>query len=183
MCPTEIDGVYNGAIETDGIAQHLVVANTPALEMQTWTLAAWVWSDAPPTTFLTIVGKPVGVEVANSYELGMNTSGMVSRVVAGWSDDVESQGLSVPLPAFQEWFHVTATLSETSATLYLDGEVVDEEALIVVPAFDESPLYIGADVDSLAVDNFFSGRIDDLRLYRRALTAEEIAVVMAGENL
>jgi len=181
--PGTADGVYGNAIETDGVGQHLVVANTPQFTMPTWTLATWVWSGAPPTSFVTILGKPVGVGVANSYEIGMNTSGMVTRIAAGWSDDVLSQGLGVTLPGSQEWFHVAATFSDTTGTLYLDGEIVDEEPLTVVPAFDDSDLYIGADVDNEALDNFFSGRIDDMRIYQRALTADEVAVIMAGENL
>lgn len=182
-CPSLVGGVYEDAIGTDGAGQHLVVAQTPALTTQTWTLAAWVWSDAAPTTFETVVGKPLGVGVANSYELGVSTSGMTPRIVAGWSDDLTAQGLSVPLPAQQQWFHVVATLSDTAGTLYLDGEVVDEEALVVTPAFDDSDLYIAADVDNLVVENFFFGRIDDLRIYRRALTIDEVAVIMTGENL
>ncbi len=182
-CPTILDGVYGGAIETDGAGQHLVVANTPTLATQTWTLAAWVFSEAPPSTFVTVVGKPLGVGVANSYEMGMSLAGTNTRVAAGWSSTSASQGLSLTLPASQEWFHVAATLSDTSATLYLDGEVVDQEAVTVVPSFDDSDLYIGADVDNLTVENFLAGRIDDLRIYRRALTEDEVAVIMNGENL
>jgi len=67
--------------------------------------------------------------------------------------------------------------------MYLDGELVDEEVVTVVPAFDESNIYIGADVDDEVLENFFFGRIDDLRIYRRALSSEEVAIVMTGDNL
>lgn len=172
-----------GAIETDGIAQHLVVANTPQFTTQTWTIAARVWSGETPTTFETVVGKPLGEGVANSCELGMNPSNESTGVVSGWSDGLASQGLAVALPASQEWFHGTATLSDTTATLYLDGEVVDEEVLAIIPALDDNELHIGADIDDQVLNSFFVGRIDNLRIYRRALSVDEVSMIMTGENL
>ena len=181
-CPTTVDGVFSSAMQTDGVGQHLVVANAPAFETQMWTLATWVWSEGPPASFVTLIGKPVGVGFSNSYELGLNSTDEVTRFVAGWSDDDTAQSFSSELPASQQWFHVAATLSETTATLYLDGAVVNEQALTVSPAFDDNSLYIGADLDLQLVDNFFAGRMDDVRIYGRALDADEVAAVMAGES-
>ncbi|MBV1862703.1 MAG: LamG domain-containing protein [Nannocystaceae bacterium] len=182
-CPGILDGIYASAIETDGVAQHLVVADAPAFTTQTWTLASWVWFAAPPTSFKTILAKPIGIDTANSFELGMSLSGTNSHLVAGWSDDLAFQGMTAPLPPSQQWFHMAATLGEKTATLYLDGELVLEETVTVTPAFDESDVYIGADLDDQVLDNFFDGRIDDLRIYARALTADEVVIVMAGDNL
>ena len=119
----------------------------------------------------------------NSYEIGLEPEGESTLVVAGWSDDVATQGLIADLPASQQWFHVAATLTETRGTLYIDGEIAVEQLLTVTPAFDDNDLYIGADMDNKSIDNFFLGRIDDLRIYRRALSIDEVALVMAGENL
>ncbi len=181
-CPALIDGVFGSAVELSGAEQFFTVPDDPAFWTETWALAAWIWMDDPTMLFRTVVGKPVGIDTANSFEIGVLTTSNTT-VRSGWSDDTLSQSSVAPLPGFGQWVHVVAMRSDRTGSLYLDGELVDEEAATVVPAFDGQDVYIGADVDDQVIENFFIGRIDDLRVYRRALTGEEIAVIMAGDNL
>lgn len=57
--------------------------------------------------------------------------------------------------------------------VYVDGlEVVRVPAL--APDYDNSPVTVGADIDEGEVQIPFRGMLDDIRLYARALTADEI---------
>ena len=89
-------------------------------------------------------------------------------------------GGSTPDIAVGEWTHIVANFAESRATndtevlLYVNGEVVDERFPFEfqVPNAGD-PLIIGAhDVNSFA--NFFSGAIDELAIYQRPLTDEEV---------
>ena len=182
-CPAPIEGVYETAVSADGEGQFLVVPNAPEFAIESWTLSAWIWAEVEPTSFWTVVGKPVGILNDNSFEIGISPDGLGTSVGAGWSDGTISQGVGGTLRAIGEWVHVAATLSPETATMYVDGEIVDQEPLTVVPGFDDSDIYIGADIDMELLDNFFYGRIDDVRIYRRALSQEEVLAVMSGANL
>ena len=63
-----------------------------------------------------------------------------------------------------------------SVRLYVDGTVVIEDASAVAGLASDGGLYIGAS-KNLEGGSFFSGLIDDVRIYRRALSAEEIATL------
>ena len=75
-----------------------------------------------------------------------------------------------------EWHHLAYVTSGTAATLYLDGAVTatgDE------PATNRTP--IQAFVGSFdGYRDMFHGAIDELRVYDRKLTAEEVAAIAAG---
>ena len=75
-----------------------------------------------------------------------------------------------------EWHHLAYVASGTMSTLYLDGAVIatgDE------PTTNRTP--IQAFIGSLdGYRDMFHGAIDELRVYDRKFTAEEIAAVAAG---
>ena len=76
-----------------------------------------------------------------------------------------------------EWSHSAVTLGHKTLRVYLNGEVVQEiPNLGGTLSATDLPLRLGAD---RVGSNRFVGLIDDVRLYRRALSADEIAEVMS----
>src|SRR5690606_16962801 len=74
-----------------------------------------------------------------------------------------------PLPAGRH--HVAAIRSGSHLRIYLDGEQVAESSTFETSDFDlsnDQPLQIG-----FGPNQYFCGSMSDLRLYNRALTAEE----------
>jgi len=80
-----------------------------------------------------------------------------------------------------EWVHLAVTFDGTNAVIYLNG--VDEEG--------PKPFSIGPDVDAQVeigytstrpsgIDRTFEGILDEVRIYDKALTVDEIQVVMQG---
>jgi hypothetical protein len=57
--------------------------------------------------------------------------------------------------------------------LYVDGAEVAKDTDVVAGLLPDGDLYFGAGKD-LDAGSFFSGLIDDVRIYNRALSAEEI---------
>lgn len=71
------------------------------------------------------------------------------------------------------WYHIVVTYEEQMFKLYRNGVLVQAQEGNLVTAAEE-PLYIGrksTDEPSF----FFHGKIDDVRIYNRALTAEEVS--------
>jgi hypothetical protein len=73
---------------------------------------------------------------------------------------------------FGEWYHVAATVADGRHTLYVDGvrhDAVEGE----LRSHPEQPLHIGRK-GTAEPHFFFRGAIDDVRIYDRALAAEEV---------
>ena len=83
----------------------------------------------------------------------------------------------------QTWVHIAGTYDGTMARLYVDGQLVDSQALTGRFAADTTPFILGANgngVGDASVTERFPGRIDEVMLYRRALSADEIAMLYDG---
>ena len=86
-----------------------------------------------------------------------------------WSDNV---GCSVSGYFLNNWTHVAFVYGEDYARLYVNGQLEDEKENI--------PNFSGMNVKDLYIGKFrdswypFSGLIDEVRIYNRALTGSEI---------
>jgi hypothetical protein len=75
------------------------------------------------------------------------------------------------LPSQDSWYHIAGTYDGTVMQLFVNGWLAaQQEASLLMTNTYPGPLFIGSKPDS----NFFDGDIDDVRIYGRALTAEEI---------
>jgi hypothetical protein len=84
------------------------------------------------------------------------------------------------------WHFLVGTVDETSVKLYLDGNLIGSKTVdpLETSALKRTmeqttlPVEIGRDLPYLG--RFFSGAIDDVMFYNRALSEEEVKLVMAG---
>lgn len=85
------------------------------------------------------------------------------------------QQLNTAVPATGQWVHVAVTLSGGTGKLYVNGAVATSGAISIKPS-DFSPIrnYIGK---SQWPDPLFNGRIEDFRVYNRALSLAEITAL------
>jgi hypothetical protein len=74
-----------------------------------------------------------------------------------------------------QWHHIGLIWDGSHRTLYVDGVAVAED---IQPGLESSliGLYIGVGKD-YAPNTFFSGLIDDVRIYDKALSPEQIAAL------
>jgi regulation of enolase protein 1 (concanavalin A-like superfamily) len=86
--------------------------------------------------------------------------------------DVEYQ-VNAPALATGQWVHLAATLRDNYMTLYMNGQAVGSAFdLQIAPAdFPATNNYIGK---SQFADPLFNGRVDDFRVYGKALKGAEI---------
>ena len=86
----------------------------------------------------------------------------------GWN------GTAGPAAQLGEWTHVVGTCVNGDKALYVNGRLVGESTAAFV-LNTESPLRIGAGATEGPGDYFFQGMLDDVRIYNRAMSAEEVA--------
>ena len=80
-------------------------------------------------------------------------------------------------PTDGTWMHIAATYDGATIRLYING--IEEGSLVasITIATNDLPLAIGAQSDGI---RFFQGALDQVRVYNRALSAEEIAGLVGG---
>lgn len=176
-CPEAAVGVLGQGVHLDGIDDAIVVPHGPQLEtLDGLTVAVWIRLDEPPVGHRAVLTKPVGAGIDDSWELYFSSSSQVLRfAISTGGVDYDVQ-LSEVFPVAQ-WVHLAGTWDAGVMTLWVDGaEIASLDAPVM--EFDDHPVLVGADDDhDGGLSGHFLGGIDDVRVYRRALAADEIATL------
>jgi len=179
-CPEGVRGAVGGGAWFDGNDDVVTVPHAPWLETnEGFTVAAFLRLDAVPTDFRSVLAKPFGGATSNSWEIYFFYEvlhvGMSGSFGAYW--EVTSPWTFPP----DDWVHVASTWDGAVLTLWLDGEAVGS---VEVPEIllDDQAIRVGADDDHLpqGLIGHFPGGLDDVRVYRRPLAAEELAALAGG---
>jgi beta-glucanase (GH16 family) len=166
-----VEGKVGGALEFNG-ASYVKVPDSAALKVEkAITVAAWIkLADATGeqcvaakgTGFVFFQTKP-GTKPVNVLNIGGGPT-------AHWL----SFPYATEAAAFVGgWHHIAFTYDGTNVTNYMDGKPDGApEALTgdLSPGWD----WLGIGTNGAWADKFFKGAIDDVRIYSRALSADEI---------
>jgi hypothetical protein len=166
-------GRFGNALSFNGSSNYVSVPDSTSLHLTTgMTLEAWVYQ-AINTDYRTVVLKEATGNLA--YALyGASTYGTSAvHRPSSWlgSDDL---GGVAALPA-DTWKHLATTYDGTTWRLYVDGVEVSSKPYTKPIPTSTSPLKIGGNA---LWGEFFSGRIDEVRVYDHGLTAAEVQADM-----
>jgi len=167
-------GIMGGASIFDGIDDYV---ETPFILDPTngsFSVFAWIscWTPGQVIISQSNTAGARGTMQGNTW-LGITPS--EGTLMTGFSDVnfgvLESESI---ITDFQ-WHHVGLVYDMDSLhrRLYVDGVLVAEDTTVVSGASSGGGLYIGASKD-LDAGTLFSGFIDDVRIYKQALGADEI---------
>jgi Concanavalin A-like lectin/glucanases superfamily/Bacterial Ig-like domain len=166
-------GRYGAALTFNGTSNTVAVNDSATLDLTNgMTLEAWVY---PTTTsgWRTVLMKEstgglawtlYGNDNASHPSLTVNTGG-ADQALAGVQ----------PLPA-NTWTFLTGTYDGATMRLYVNGTQVSSRAMTGNLSVTAGALRIGGNA---VWGEYFAGRIDDVRIYNRALTAAEIQTDMS----
>lgn len=152
--------------------------HSPILELATsMTLAAWVRHDTG-TSPQHIVNM---TEFTRGYRLAAWRGNPVGYAGEFYTES-GSQNLvwDGVLPLIDVWTHVATTWDGTTFAIYRNGQLASTRPTFGQIGPSSNDLFIGVlSVSGVPVQGFFRGDIDDVRVYDRALSAEEVAQVVA----
>ena len=164
-------GYDGGALEFDGVGDYVNFTGTSDLPggAAPRTMTGWGRTDsiAGGWRWIAAYGS-AGTGLATF--IGLNGTDLYG---GGYGDDILLSGFW----ELDVWHHISLTYSGTTARLYADGIEVASEAKSWNTSLGRA--HIGRQVNDLA--EFWTGQIDDVRIYDRVLTAEEIQDVMRGD--
>ncbi|MDB6133282.1 MAG: hypothetical protein JWM59_1525 [Verrucomicrobiales bacterium] len=160
---------------------HVRVPASPAFSPARLTLEAWVYPTAAPQGFQAVVSQGSTPERGNTWYLGLENGCPVflSRHVTEEGNALRT-GTALPL---YEWTHLAASFNGSEKVLSVNGKPAAVRTglspLLYSPG--DAPVTIGADRSLDSGTDPFTGHIDEVTLYDRALSETEIlAVVQAG---
>jgi YD repeat-containing protein len=143
------------------------------------TASAWVYLNSAPTGRAAVASRQVGTGSDDHYFLGADgtSARFCVRTGVGFSDCNVGQDLSVGA-----WHHLAGTYDGSNTRLYVDGALAFTSPESGTIASDTTPLIVGGNINSAGgpIEQSWPGIIDNLRLYKTAVTAPEIAL-LAGE--
>lgn len=165
-----------GAFAFDGTI-YVQIPDAPGLQPAQITLEAWVLPTVlSSTSYQTVIGRGSSTAVAEQWWLG------VLNGVPQFFSHASGQSLagSAPIP-LNQWTHLAATFDGATKVLYVNGIQVASQGGLGVLAYAPVPVGIGATWQNNTPTDLFTGLIDEVSLYDRALTPVEIgAIATAG---
>ncbi|MFB6397761.1 LamG-like jellyroll fold domain-containing protein [Polymorphospora lycopeni] len=161
-------GSAGTALQFDGTGSYVDLGNPAALQLagKTYTLEAWINPAAHNGTILAKFDQ--GVQ--GDFIFAVEAAGHLALSQLGSPSTVQS---TRPV-AIGRYTHVAAVVEAGQVRLYLDGEPAGEGSLGATPGLATKVL-IGAQLRNGQPGDFFSGEIDEIRIWSRARSKKELA--------
>jgi hypothetical protein len=166
--PTWTAGRMGSALAFDGVNDSVTIPHSSALDLAgAFSMAAWVNPAASTTNFKSVMVKNYShFFYASSKGYCGNGVVLAGFVGSGTRNNVCDRN---PLPV-NAWTHLAATNDGSVLRLYRNGVMTSSAAVTGAPVASTGTLQLGAS----RYGESFNGKLDDARVYNRALSAAEV---------
>jgi hypothetical protein len=184
---TSILGMVGQAFSFDGTNDFVQIPDAPELNPTNLTIEAWVLfssldSDgsgtSPPGQQYIVFKQNSGGNTSGGYQLGKarTADGDVFSFVVSSAPDQPCSLQSTTLVATSVWYHVAGVRDSNFTGLYVNGELESETNVDFPQDYGTNALFFGSSGDPFW-DSKFAGLLDEVSLYNRALSADEISAI------
>lgn len=171
---TDRNGYANKAYYFDGLDDIIVAPDQSQLHLQDeFTISSWILPETVKSQFIVRKGPVVNGAFATPYALGMSgTRDIVFHLSPnGIYNSIQYRQYRTGI-----WYMLTVVYKNGMASIYINKTLVSQE---VIPTgtfnYDAQPLLIGSRLQQIS--NTFKGKIDEVRIYCKALTAREVGTL------
>jgi arabinan endo-1,5-alpha-L-arabinosidase len=178
-CPEPVTGHLGEALRFDGTSNHVVRIVSPSLytDGQEFTISAWLYLEDPAFDQVALA-RPVNAGSRDSWGFVAWQNGPTCFETTIADDVAEDSCAGVAFPD-GSWIHVAGVTSATSKDLWISGVRVGQNTGVSGVDFDDHDIVIGMDENGGSPAYRWHGKVDEVQLYDRALTTEEIAMLAA----
>ncbi len=168
---TWVPGVHGSALQFNGTNAYVGTGKSLLNGLTAFTMAGWI-SASSTGVYSSVFGQNDLVELGFTTESG----GQFGTWMAGnnWAFIGANWGFTYP-----SWHHVALAGDRTRVSLYIDGQEVASDKNGMGSGTSSFFFSIAGNVFNASGD-WFRGEIDDVWLFRRALTEAEIRTLMKG---
>ena len=146
-----------------------------------FTISAWVMNKGGYVSSYNSIVSRGGANANNcNFDFGMRKQATLlnSRVYLYWRNGSTTYGTEIVDSALQStanWVYITGVVdSSYNLTLYVNGVSIGTDGSNAIPTDGSQALRIGAWSGTQITSDYFNGIIDDVRIYNRALSADEV---------
>lgn len=185
--PTTTQSGTGCALGLSGTSQYMSAGNSTSANVTgSLTVSAWVRFNALSAG--SIASKWGAVGSANySWLLFANlwNAGRVDFLVSGNGTSYGGASSAAGAVATGKWYFITGVYDGTSASLYIDGALVNRSTSSIPSSLrvSSAALAVGADYDNGgAAYRFLNGSVDNVYIFSKALVAEDVQSLYASER-
>lgn len=150
------------------------------------TVMAWAYPNTPPDGFRVLVSRQIGTLLhPDQFYLGFGPKDNAMHYKWHLATDdggtLREGDIYSGTPAHNRWIHLAGTYDGEIMRLYVDGVEIANAPISGRLRIDDNPVTIGGEENGPAprvVDGEFDGRIDEVRIYNRALDPAEIRMIV-----
>jgi hypothetical protein len=183
--PTQAIGKIGQALNfTAASTQKITVPSSSSLNITgSMTTSAWVWLNSLPTpgNIMSVICKYDSSSNAGGYDMRIYNNGSNYTVGFVTNNGAVQGGTDVTFdlsPYLNQWMFLTAVYDGANVIIHVDGNEIGRAASTINPAANAKLLNIGSfgyhTPDSSELPRYLDGKLDEVRLYNRALSSAEI---------
>jgi len=178
--PLWVDGKYGKALGFDGVDDNVQVPTSASLDVTAYlTVEAWVY----PRAYVSSTGDAphivsrADLSGGSIYILALQTGTHKVEYAVNPFPNAAASGTDLQLNI---WTHLAMTYDGSRVRLYINGNF-DSDYALSGPIFTTSNwLEIGCKHWAGGYHAFFNGLVDEVRIYNRALSQQEIQADIGG---
>jgi len=199
LSPEYTEGIFGQAHLSTSPNSDVVIKDSKSLRVQNMTLLLWIkpdFSDVGDNTNVILSKELNGA--AGGYLIDyqhfktgiLDVTGINFKLMEGGMSAQGYYNTLAPITLEKgKWYFIAGTFDGTTRKLYINGKLWENKCHVDGPGgsewddkcatnikifHDSTPLHIGNSADPYAPKNYWRGAIDEVRIYNRALSAEEI---------
>ncbi|MEM3690350.1 MAG: LamG domain-containing protein, partial [Candidatus Micrarchaeia archaeon] len=171
--PSRVGGRFLAALQfVASDHDHVVVNDSNSLDI-TGSFTVELWFRQPDVTSLAWLLNKANTTNHNdsNYAIWIDADNKIRGSIADGAGDQNLTSTTIVQP--NRWYHVAFTADGTTLKIYINGVLENSTYQTITPAANSLDLLIGA--RSTTAMYHFNGTIDEVAIYSRAKSAEEIA--------
>ena len=183
---TLVDGRIGKTASFDG-DDYLIVSDSKDEILDSFTLSAWIYKEEGIANYDRVLGKYYWTSTAPkgfAIDIETEANNRARCYIQDSTSTISALYYDVGSIPKQEWHHLVCTYDSNNGKLaiYLDGEFIRSKTQAVTGYNNDYPIMIGATGDGVLLNdkinyrrqNMFNGKIDEVLIYNRALSKEEV---------
>jgi hypothetical protein len=175
--PQWVNGKFGKALKFDGSADYLAAPDSESLDINGDQLSIVAWINGESWSLAKHIVRKIADEPASPIYVFRVQPDQVRAILSTSAGNTTIQGTTV-LPT-NEWIHVALAYDGGEARIYVNGQLDVSSNVSGEITQSNNELRIGLGDPA----GYFHGTIDDVRIYNKALTQEEIQAIMQGAGM
>ncbi|MBU1633490.1 hypothetical protein KJ762_03155, partial [bacterium] len=171
---------FGNGLSFDGVDDYVLIPSSPSLNIDTntVTLSLWVKLDYLPADMPGPYGPLYDSDSDNYVIYGDRGNNELRFKVTTASWWAERPGIPGSDLVVDEWLHIVGVYDGSHASIYLNGKLKDSHTLSGNIMANSGDIFLGR-----TGTTYFNGEIDNVQVYGRGLTEQEVAYLYSGSSV